>query len=248
MSDVAQDLCCPHVDAAATSTICYPMMAGGHALGILYLAWTAPVSAPGGGLPPRWSDDQKLAASVAEQLALALANLRLRETLRNQSVRDGLTGLFNRRYLEETLEREIARAQRMRTTVTVLMIDVDHFKRFNDQHGHQAGDSALRALGRALKGISRLSDVPCRYGGEEFTVVLTDTTLAEGCRWGERLLAAIHRLEIATADSELLRFTVSIGAAAYPGHGETVESLIERADAALYRAKDEGRDRLVAAP
>ena len=122
---------------------------------------------------------QKLARTLAEHISLALANLKLRENLRHQAIRDVLTGLFNRRYLQETLEREIHRSQRQQTSLGVIMLDVDNFKIFNDTYGHEAGDRLLAVLGRYLKSSIRTEDIACRYGGEEFTLILPDIAVSE---------------------------------------------------------------------
>lgn len=123
----------------------------------------------------------ELVALVTEQLALALSNLRLRNTLREQSIRDPLTRLHNRRFLEESMARELANAQRERYQLAVFMLNVDHFKRFNDQHSHEAGDTVLRALGRTLRESVRAGDLACRFGGEEFTLVLLHMDAMQAC-------------------------------------------------------------------
>ena len=166
---------CPHgvLPAGESDSFCVPLVAQGEALGVLHLAALRAPDGNGADLPdPLSSTTQSLAIAVAQNVALSLANLQLRETLHQQSVRDPLTGLYNRRYLEETMVREEARAKRTRSTLGVILLDVDHFKQFNDTYGHGAGDKVLQSVGRLLKARVRAEDVVCRYGGEEFIVVM----------------------------------------------------------------------------
>jgi diguanylate cyclase (GGDEF)-like protein len=212
------------------------MMAQGEALGIVHLS--AHSSA---GLT---DVTQRLAQAVAEQLALALANLRLRDTLRRQSIRDPLTGLFNRRYLEETLEREVQRAARSNSPLGVIMLDIDHFKQFNDSSGHEAGDVLLSALGQFLLQCTRGSDIACRYGGEEFALILPDAPLAATRQRAEDMRQSIAQLQMEHRGQRLGPISVSLGVAAFPDHGQNKEVLLRLADAALYQAKHEGRNRV----
>ncbi len=141
-----------------------------------------------------WEEREHLAVTAAEYLGLALVNLRLRTALQQQSIRDPLTALFNRRFMEETLTREIRRAQRKRTTLCVLMLDIDHFKLFNDRHGHAAGDIVLREFSALLADGIRGADVASRYGGEEFTILLLDTSADDALRKAEQLIARVRGL------------------------------------------------------
>lgn len=179
--------------------------------------------------------------AIAEQLSLALANLQLRETLRVQSIRDPLTGLFNRRYLEENLLREIQRCERRSLPLSVLMLDVDHFKRFNDQHGHAAGDALLSKIGQTLSAMTRSEDIACRYGGEEFTIVLPETDAADARRRAEEIRVAIGSTTVQYMRQSLGPNTASIGIATFPEDGDHPERLLAIADAGLYRAKAAGR-------
>jgi diguanylate cyclase (GGDEF)-like protein len=188
--------------------------------------------------------ERRLAAVLAEQVALALGNLKLRESLKNQSICDPLTGLFNRRYMEESLEREFSRASRNKTTVAILMMDLDHFKRFNDTFGHQAGDTLLRTLGDCLKRTTRGQDIACRYGGEEFALVLTDTTLPGAMQRAEILRQQVKQLSVEYAGQLLGTITISMGVALFPDHGTTMGEVLRASDQALYCAKREGRDRV----
>lgn len=170
----------------------------------------------------------------------------LQTLLREQAIRDPLTGLFNRRYLDETLAREVARAQRDRVPLTLAMIDLDHFKRVNDRFGHSAGDRLLASFGRVLHAQKRSGDFACRYGGEEFAVVLVGATLAGGLARAEGWRASYADLA-SQVHGEPGATTLSVGLAELDSE-ELVADLLARADAALYQAKAEGRDRVVAAP
>ncbi|MHB1317665.1 MAG: GGDEF domain-containing protein [Anaerolineae bacterium] len=167
--------------------------------------------------------------------------------LRDQSVRDHLTGLFNRRYLDETLEREIRRAARMEHPLGVIMMDIDHFRLFNEAKGHAAGDTVLKALGELLRQQIRFSDIACRYGGEEFVLILPDASLAVTGERAEHLRVMARDLHLVHQGQNLGKVTLSLGVAVFPDHGTTGEDILRAADAALYRAKSEGRDRVVVA-
>ena len=229
---------CAHIEmpppSRPTATACLPLSAQGELLGWIYLSGPAPGPLPG----------IEIVLQAAEQLSLALANLRLRETLRRQSIRDPLTGLFNRRYLEESLAREVARCQRRQMPMVVLMLDIDHFKAFNDLHGHPGGDTLLAAFGRLLQSSCRLEDIPCRYGGEEFTLILPEADASVGLDRARSLLLATSQLAVAHNGLTLPRVTVSIGLAVLPRDGNNASSLIEAADLALYRAKSQGRNQV----
>jgi diguanylate cyclase (GGDEF)-like protein/PAS domain S-box-containing protein len=228
---------CRHMHAAFVSSyLCVPMMAHGETLGLLNLSAAEP-----GGLT---DEKQRLAVAVAEHIALALANLRLRESLSRQSIRDPLTGLFNRRYMEESLEREMRRAGRGRHPVGIIMLDLDHFKQFNDTHGHEAGDNLLREVGAILQRSIRAADIACRYGGEEFTLILPEASLADATQRAEQIREAIRNVGIVHRRQAVAPVTVSLGVAIYPDHGPTGDAVLRAADAALYQAKACGRDRV----
>ncbi|HEX7370730.1 MAG TPA: GGDEF domain-containing protein, partial [Rhodanobacteraceae bacterium] len=182
-----------------------------------------------------------------DQLALALGNLQLQATLRTQSIRDPLTNLFNRRYLEASLPRELLRAERRDGGLSVLMFDLDHFKRYNDTQGHDAGDALLSAFGALLAQCCRGEDMPCRFGGEEFTLVLTDANHAQARERAEAIRKATAELVVHYRAGMLPAATVSIGVASFPEHGSTPEALLRMADQALYRAKHTGRNRVASA-
>ncbi|HEV2469429.1 MAG TPA: diguanylate cyclase [Candidatus Sulfotelmatobacter sp.] len=230
---------CKHVITPDRSYVCLPLVSQGESIGVLYFQMIE---------AGEISESITLMVNMfAKQVGLSIANLRLREALRNQSIRDPLTGVFNRRYLEETLEREVRRAARSDESLGVLMLDLDHFKKFNDTYGHEAGDDVLRETATFLSKCVRAEDVVCRYGGEEFVIILPAASLdvtrsrAEDIRLQLRDLATLHQ------GQPLGRLTASFGVACFPEHGATRQSLLEAADAALYRAKREGRDRVAVA-
>jgi diguanylate cyclase (GGDEF)-like protein/PAS domain S-box-containing protein len=235
---------CPHFhkQGLGRSNLCIPLNAQGDTIGVLVL------SALDAGAEFEWTDTrQAMAGAVAQQFALALANLRLRDTLLRQSIRDPLTGLHNRRYLEEAFERELHRAVRRDRPLAVLMVDIDHFKKFNDEFGHAAGDMILREVGAVLRSGTRAEDVTCRQGGDEFVLLLTDSTREGALMRGRHILDEIRRLEVREEGNLLGALTVSIGVATFPENGSTPEELIAAADQALYDAKDAGRDRIAIA-
>jgi diguanylate cyclase (GGDEF)-like protein len=169
----------------------------------------------------------------------------LQEKLREQANRDSLTGLFNRRYLEGTLERELARGRREAAPLTMLLLDIDHFKLVNDTYGHQAGDQVLRAFGGLLAEHARTEDIVCRYGGEEFLMVMPKMPLAIARERAAALLKLVQGQTVSFGELRI-RITTSIGIAAVPEHSDTAEGLIRCADEALYLAKRNGRNRVVA--
>jgi diguanylate cyclase (GGDEF)-like protein/PAS domain S-box-containing protein len=243
IADTRDGVLCQHVirsmeddKGASHSYLCIPMMAQGEALGVLHVRYSIETAI---------AADESLATNVAEHIALALANLRLRETLRIQSIRDSLTGLFNRRYMEEMFERELQRAARKGTPLGVIMLDIDHFKHFNDTFGHEVGDALLRELGNLLHVRFRGADIACRYGGEEFTLILPEASLDMTQQRGEELRQAIDSVRLERLGQPVGAVTLSLGVAAFPDHGSNKESLLRIADAALYRAKKEGRNRVV---
>ncbi len=236
--DVRSCVACAHVDSAevnvAAATACLPLSAQGEVMGWLYLSGPGPGPLPG----------LELALQAAEQFALALANFRLQEDLRNQSIRDPLTSLFNRRYLEESLSREISRCQRRNLPLVVLMFDLDNFKTFNDRHGHAGGDTLLSAFARLLQANCRPEDIACRFGGEEFTVILPEAGKDIGLQRANVILAAAAQMVVSHQGAPLGRITTSIGMSVMPEHGTTGSSLLEAADKALYQAKSDGRNRV----
>jgi diguanylate cyclase (GGDEF)-like protein len=214
------------------------MQAQGEVLGLFHLRWKEHSAS-------RVID--QLAATVAEHISLSLSNLLLRDNLRSQSIRDPLTGVFNRRYMEEAFAHELYRATRRGLSVGVIMLDVDHFKAINDAYGHAYGDSLLKALANFLHHRLRGEDILCRYGGEEFTIILPDTNLENALRLAEKLRTEIEVIEAELAIQPPGPIHISLGVAAFPQHGRNAEELIKSADWALYQAKQKGRDQVIAA-
>lgn len=230
---------CPHLHGLKAASMCVPMSAQGATLGVFHLHIDGPAALS--------DTTQRLASTVADHLSLALANFQLRETLHRQSVRDSLTGLYNRRHMEESLAREVGRAWRSGGPLSVLMLDLDDFKHVNDTLGHASGDDALVAVAELLAAHVRSGDLACRYGGEEFALVLPDCDLIAATQRAEQLRQAISAVGLHGDDTLPLAPTVSVGVAAFPDHGATPPELIAAADGALYTAKRGGRDRVVAA-
>lgn len=232
----AQHPQCNHISRADYGAYtCIPMLADGKTLGVLHIK-----------LP----DDNRadiiagLAQSTAARLALALSNIKLRQTLRNLSVRDVLTGLYNRRFVDEVFDHEVARCRRNNESLSVLMIDVDHFKRFNDSFGHDAGDVVLRAVGALLKEHFRKTDLPCRLGGEEFLVIMPECSDAAAFKVAEQLRLKIGELVLFHQGKALDAVTASIGVASWPAPFADENLLVSAADAALYTAKHAGRNQV----
>lgn len=221
------------------SLLCIPMIALGKAVGVIHLA--RPVT---DAFDP---SSQQLSARVAEQVALGLANARLMQTMERLAMADPLTGLHNARFFDPLLDRELAAAERDGKDLSVLMIDIDHFKRFNDAHGHPAGDEALKAFARAAKGAMRESDTIARYGGEEFAVLVRDADLAAATQVAENIRLAIEQAVVEIGPNRTGRIAASLGVASTSVHGRDRMLLMRTADAALYRAKESGRNRVVAA-
>ena len=236
-SSSSNDIPCRHLPPPPGASVCVPLVAQGDTIGLLSLVETDRAF--------QLSEQAvRLARVVGDQIGLAIANLRLRETLRDQSIRDALTGLYNRRYLEETLDREIRRAERTGQPLGIVMFDIDLFKQFNDAFGHGAGDHLLRDIGALLRTLSRREDIACRYGGDEFVIALLGTTLEDARQRAEEIGNAARHLDIRYQDGAVGSVTLSLGVAAFPVHGATTETLIRAADAALYRAKQHGRARV----
>jgi len=211
-----------------------PLRIGSHVHGVLAVAgWDAAFT----------SSDTELVASTAEQISLALERYRFLAVVQRQASVDDLTGLYNHRFLIDSLEQQVALAERLEAPLAVLMIDIDHFKVLNDTHGHHAGDVALTTFAQTLLGTVRRADLAARYGGEEFVVVMPNTSASEAFIVAEKIRLAVAAVEVHLPDQPPLHLTVSIGVAAYPEDTQSAAELIGLADQALYTAKRTGRHR-----
>ncbi|ETO93447.1 diguanylate cyclase [Legionella oakridgensis] len=236
------ELICPHFKRNKNFRpyMCIPLFAQSDILGLFYLEWKHTRNYEDAA---QKKDQYLLASMLAEQIAIGISNIKLRETLRNQSFRDVLTGLYNRRYLEETLEREISRCARRLTTLALFMIDIDRFKQFNDTFGHEAGDIVIQALAKVLHNFVRKEDIACRYGGEEFIVILPEIGLDTALERAQLLHEAVSHIHLRYGGNALMQITISIGLAVYPLHGKNMHDLIAASDMALYHAKNSGRNK-----
>jgi len=234
---------CAHVGDDGHMYVCLPLLAQGETLGILHIL-DGPVKNDQAD-EARMAEKCRLAQILADNIGLGIANLKLRESMRNLSIRDSLTGLFNRRYMEEALAQEQHRTRRNDAQLAVIMIDIDHFKQFNDNFGHDGGDAILRALGAFFKKHVRGSDIACRYGGEEFMLILSPST-AEGARLrAEKIREDASLLSVSHANRNLGAITLSLGVAIFPDHASEAAAMVKAADLALYQAKRGGRNRVV---
>jgi diguanylate cyclase (GGDEF)-like protein len=234
---------CQHLTSnSTTECLCIPMVAQGNTVGVLHLEFLSAELRRDSDTETFRDSRQRLAVSAASQIALSLASLQLRETLREQSIRDPLTGLFNRRFLEESLERELQLAARKKQSVAVLFLDLDHFKKFNDTFGHDAGDIVLQSLADMFRNFFRASDICCRYGGEEFAIVLPESSPEDAAIRADGLRAAVKNLRLQYKKQTLGALSLSIGIAVFPEHGSTSAELLKIADQCLYESKARGRD------
>jgi len=235
---------CLHLATSLTTEcLCVPMIAQGNTIGVLHLAFESGAQIQyDSGTESFRESHQRLAISAASQIALSLASLQLRETLREQSIRDPLTRLFNRRFLEESFERELQLASRKKQTIAVIFLDLDHFKRFNDTFGHDAGDLVLQSLADLLRNFFRATDICCRYGGEEFAVILPESSPQDAAIRADGLRSEVKRLRLEYKNQLLGPITLSAGVAAFPEHGSTCAGLLKIADQCLYESKKRGRD------
>jgi diguanylate cyclase (GGDEF)-like protein/PAS domain S-box-containing protein len=232
---------CQHLtERPTTERLCVPMVAQGNTIGVLHLEFES--AGRRHDAETLRDSRQRLAVSAASQIALSLASLQLRETLREQSIRDPLTGLFNRRFLEESFARELLVASRKKQAIAVLFLDLDHFKRFNDTFGHAAGDMVLQSLADLFRDFFRASDICCRYGGEEFAVILPESSSQDATLRAEALRVEVKRMRLHFRKQLLDPLTLSVGIAAFPEHGSTSAELLKIADDCLYQSKARGRD------
>lgn len=235
------EVTCPHIVQDGKTHWCMPLIAQSETVGLLYLEGVPDESAESK------AQDERFTYMLRETVALGLVNLRLREKLRSQSVRDPLTGLFNRRYLDESLEVEFARSIRSEQPIAVIMMDIDHFKVFNDTFGHDAGDVVLKEVASVLARSTRKGDIAGRFGGEEFLLLMPGADAQRAITRAETMRSAIGSLDLRFGGQTLGKVTASFGVAVFPMDGDTRESLLHAADRALYAAKAAGRDRVMAA-
>lgn len=230
-------LCCAH-HVGEDATLEVPMIARGAVYGLLMF------QSRGDRSPHRtFAHATRSVQAMADAMSLALSNIALREKLRTQSLRDPLTGLYNRRYMEDALERYVSLAERNGAATSVLMIDLDSFKRLNDEHGHAKGDAVLRDVAAQLVGGLRPSDVVCRYGGEELLAILPDCSLDDAAMKAESLRLRVEGL----SEVHGVPVTASFGVACIPETSSSIADLVATADAALYLAKSEGKNRVIRA-
>ena len=237
-------IACQHLTKTSTTEcLCVPMVAQGNTVGVLHLDFeSASKLRRDSGTESCRDSQQQLAISAASQIALSLASLQLRETLREQAIRDPLTRLFNRRFLEESLERELQVAGRKKQSIAVLFRDLDHFKRFNHTFGHEAGDMVLQSLADLFRNFFRATDICCRYGGEEFAIILPESSSQDAAIRADALRSEVKSLRLQYKKQTLGQLTLSAGVAAFPEHGSTSLDLLNIADQCLYQSKARGRD------
>jgi len=227
-------------DVSIGPVLVLPILSGGASIGVLDISRSASGH--------RFDDFEIQAATLFAKLAaLALENARLQEALRQEAIRDPLTGLFNRRFMQESLTKEVGQAERKSTRLSVVMLDLDHLKEINDMYGHSTGDEALRNLSALLKTKVRSGDIACRYGGDEFTLILSDTTLDSARQRMEEIRGELKQISIEHKGNSIKTLSLSIGIAEYPKHGATGYDLLKAADMALYQAKQAGRDMVMTA-
>ena len=244
VENVSVEPLCPHLKhPPSTAYMCLPLIAKGDVLGLLHLRsrQSTQIQSERNVM----SDLKDIAVILSEYLSLSIANIQLNERLARESVRDPLTGLLNRRFMIESLEREIKRAERNQTQVGIIMADIDHFKQFNDKYGHAAGDKVLTQMGGFFKAGVRGSDVACRYGGEEFVFFLPECSAENTFKRADQMREEVKNLAVHYGGELLASITLSMGISTYPDQGRNAEDLLRVADAALYRAKQEGRDRVI---
>jgi len=233
---------CKHYCKGCFTKFCIPLTAYGEILGLFLIQF-----------PPNYEIKNENAVPVSlsqsltiftEQISLTISNIRLNEKLKHMAIHDPLTGLYNRQFLKETVERELHRATRNNLQLAILILDIDRFKAFNDTFGHSAGDAVIKSVANFLKQFFRIEDFCCRYGGEEFLILLTDAALEGLEARCDTLRQSVGKLTVTHEGGNLGKVSVSIGVAVFPKNGTTFSQLVDAADKALYRAKQQGRDRV----
>ncbi len=242
------DPVCPHLDMSRDKRcLCVPMIAHGKVLGMMHLLIRSENPQPGRENMHAFASKRRLFVNIANRYAMCLVDLRLLKDLKTLSIRDQLTGLYNRRHMEASFQREMDRAQRHGTSLGAIMIDVDYFNVFNDTYGHEIGDMVLQELGSFFLRRTRNEDIACRYGGEEILIIMPGASKNDAQKRAEELRQGVEQLTVTVDDDEAPTVTVSLGVAVFPEHGATVEAVLKSADSALYRAKNKGRNRVVMA-
>lgn len=227
------------------SSTCIPLTTSNTTLGLLQLCHVEPMFGwHDPGLDSQLADFRRLTMTISSQIAIALTHLHLHMELQNMAIQDELTGLYNRRFMADALNREISRAQRKNHNVGLAILDIDHFKQYNDQFGHDVGDEILKQIGAYFKTNLRKDDVACRLGGEEFLLIFPEISQNALQKRVERMISDLRQIRIHHHNRELGTITVSAGAALYPNHGLTPQQVIRAADLALYQSKNAGRNRL----
>jgi|GEM_PF-1093309 len=231
---------CHHLNGSSEA-FCAPLITQGKLIGVLSL-----VACSSAGRASTISKHEKeLITSASEIISLALSNLMLRVSLRDMSMRDSLTGLYNRRFMQESVSRELDRGRRTGSSIAIAMVDLDHFKNINDAYGHAAGDKVLKAVGALMTSFRTGSDYVARYGGEEFLLVLTDIAREEAAKRLEHLRNSVEELKTEAEGHVIENITISIGVAMFPQMGEDQEELLSKSDQALYEAKRNGRNQVI---
>ena len=245
----AIEFSCAHTENVDTPYFCLPIIAHGETIGLMHVAFSAYDRAIMSRemvetfLHQRWD----LSLLCAEQISLAVANVQLRQELMDQSVRDPLTSLWNRRWFLDAAHKEINRAERQGSPLSLISLDVDHFKKFNDHHGHDAGDIVLREVGALMREVFTPPLAPCRLGGEEFVVLCPGLGHDAAMAFADRFRIALSELDLAYGEGKLPPITASAGVTSFPDCGAHVEDMLKHADLALYKAKDRGRNCVVSA-
>ncbi|MBX3486300.1 MAG: diguanylate cyclase [Candidatus Paracaedibacteraceae bacterium] len=242
VTDLHDQVTCYHyANVPLSGQICIPLTAQGELIGLMTL-YSEDIN-----FNETYKNTRRLALSFADHIALSLSNIRLRERLQHQSIVDALTNLYNRRYFDESIKIELSRAERKKQNLSLLIVDIDHFKNFNDTYGHDVGDIVLQEVSHVLTRNIRSSDIACRMGGEEFAIILPETSTSIAHERAEMLRKKIEKLIIKNTGKSIDPITASIGIATYPEHANTTKNLIEAADVALYAAKNQGRNRCITA-
>jgi diguanylate cyclase (GGDEF)-like protein len=236
---VSEVQCSHFIGEPSETYLCKPLAAQGDTLGVMIMECLTPEAVA------HVEANMDLLRSITELSAMSIASLQLRSRLQDQSIRDSLTNLFNRHFMEVALDREIQRAKVHANTLAVLMIDVDHFKQFNDLHGHEAGDAVLRSVAETFRNCVRDEDIVCRYGGEEFLIILPEISSEAAFEKADMLRERVKKERLRHGGETLREITISVGVSMYPNDGDVLDHLVRAADQRLYAAKRQGRNRVI---